>query len=234
MCCCSTSLDGWRSPNRHPKTNPGYPNPEHSGGLFITIEGIEGSGKTTLARLIGEYLTKAGRKVVITAEPGGSAVGDAVREIVLHCEEAMSDRAELLLFEAARAQHVDTVIRPALEAGSVLICDRFTDSSLAYQGYARGLDLGEVASLNTYATSGLVPDIAILLDLPAEAGLARQRKIDRISSRDIAFHESVRQGFLALAQSEPDRFVVIDATQDIDSVLNEALTGIGHFLVPGS
>ena len=198
-------------------------------GIFITIEGIEGSGKTTLARLIGEHLTKAGRKVVITAEPGGSAVGEAVREIVLHCEEPISDKAELLLFEAARAQHVDTVIRPALEAGSVVICDRFADSSLAYQGCARGLDLQEVASLNVYATSGLVPDITILLDLPAEAGLARQRKIDRISSRDVAFHESVRKGFLALAEAEPERFVVIDATRDIDSVLNEALAGIGRF-----
>ena len=195
--------------------------------IFITIEGIEGSGKTTLASLIGERIAKAGHGVVITAEPGGCAVGEMIREIVLHSEEPISDKAELLLFEAARAQHVDTVIRPALEAGSVVICDRFADSSLAYQGYARGLGLEEIASLNAYATSGLVPDITLLLDLPAEAGLARQRKIDRISSRDTAFHESVRKGFLALAKAEPGRFVVIDATGNIDTVLAAALAGIG-------
>ena len=166
--------------------------------------------------------------MVVTAEPGGCAVGETIREIVLHSEEPISDKAELLLFEAARAQHVDAVIRPALEAGSVVICDRFADSSLAYQGYARGLDLEEIASLNAYATSGLVPDITLLLDLPAEAGLARQSKIDRISSRDVAFHESVRKGFLALAKAEPDRFVVIDATGNIDSVLAAALAGIGR------
>jgi len=196
--------------------------------IFITIEGIEGSGKTTLASLIGERIAKSGRAVMITAEPGGSAVGEMIREIVLHSEEPISDKAELLLFEAARAQHVDAVIRPALEAGSVVICDRFADSSLAYQGYARGLGLEEIASLNAFATSGLVPDITILLDLPAEAGLARQRKIDRISSQDVAFHESVRKGFLALAKAEPDRFVVIDATQNIDSVLAAALVGISR------
>lgn len=201
-------------------------------GLFITIEGIEGSGKTTLAGLIGAHIARAGRGVLVTAEPGGSAVGEAVREIVLHLSELILDKAELLLFEAARAQHVDAVIRPALEAGSVVICDRFTDSSLAYQGYARGLDLAEVASINAYATSGLRPDVTLLLDLPAQTGLARQSKIDRISSQDAAFHGSVRNGFLALAKAEPERFVVIDATRDIDSVLDEALAGIGRLLVP--
>lgn len=216
MCCCSAS--------QYSRAELEFPNPEHSGGLFITIEGIEGSGKTTLASLIGERIAKTGHGVVITAEPGGSAVGEMIREIVLHSQEPISDKAELLLF-GRQAQHVDTVIRPALEAGSMVICDRFADSSLAYQGYARGLGL-EIASLNAYATSGLVPDITILLDLPAEAGLARQRKIDRISSQDIAFHESVRNGFLALAKAEPGRFVVIDATVNINSVLAAALAGI--------
>lgn len=195
--------------------------------LFLTLEGIEGSGKTTLANLLVDHFRARGREVVLTAEPGGCAVGERIRDLLLHSTEPISDKAELLLFEAARAQHVDTVIRPALERCAVVICDRFTDSSLAYQGHARGIDLDTVRSLNHYATSGLVPDLTILLDLPARKGLARQRKVDRISGETEDFHEAVRKGFLSIAQADAGRFVVIDAAQGIEQVLERALAAIG-------
>ena len=199
-------------------------------GLFITLEGIEGSGKTTLAAFLAEYITAQGYKVILTAEPGGSAVGQQIRSILLHTTEQISHKSELLLFEADRAQHVDTVIRPALAEKSVIICDRYTDSTLAYQGYARGINVEEVRQLNSYATSGLEPDITILLDLPAEAGLARQRKIDRISSEDLAFHNAVRTGFLTIAKANPDRIVIIDATQQQQTVQSQAQQAIRSLL----
>lgn len=199
-------------------------------GLFVTLEGIEGSGKTTVAALVARSIAELGRSVVITAEPGGCKLGYQVRSILLDSTCPISDRAELLLFEAARAQHVETVIRPALEANSVIICDRYTDSSLAYQGYARGLDVEQVRQLNCYATGGLVPDATILLDLPVEAGLARQQKIDRISSEDLAFHSAVREGFLAIARAEPDRITIIDATQQLQTVQSQTEQVIINFL----
>lgn len=194
--------------------------------LFITLEGIEGSGKTTLAEKLSRHFKSLRCEVVSIAEPGGSGLGIRIRELLLSSLEPISDNAELLLFEASRAQLVDTIIKPALERGAIVICDRFADSSLAYQGYARGIDVNQVRQLNCFATSGLTPDITILLDLSADAGLARQSKIDRISSEDMAFHERVREGFLAVARSEPDRFVIIDAMQDEDSVLEQALKAL--------
>lgn len=195
-------------------------------GFFLTIEGIEGAGKSSLAELLQKELESRGWSVVVTAEPGGDTVGQRIRSLLLDPECCISDRAELLLFEAARAQHVDTTIKPALKTGSVVICDRYTDSSLAYQGYARGIDLSTVVMLNNYATGGLGPDLTILLDLPVTAGLARQRKVDRVSQERLEFHEAVRQGFLAIARSEPDRIVVIDATQDLDQVYQQALEAV--------
>lgn len=196
-------------------------------GLFITLEGVEGSGKTTLAERLSRHFKALGREVVLIAEPGGSGLGIHIRELLLSSVEPISDNAELLLFEASRAQLVDTIINPALERGAVVICDRFADSSIAYQGYARGIDIHQVRQINYFATSGLLPDITFLLDLPADAGLARQRKIDRISSEDISFHERVREGFLAVAMSEPDRFVIIDARQDEESVFAQAVNALG-------
>ncbi|MGB9620485.1 MAG: dTMP kinase [Armatimonadota bacterium] len=191
-------------------------------GFFITIEGIEGSGKSTLAAHLAGQLARQGGEVVVTAEPGGDPVAEQIRRFLLHSADAISDRAELLLFEAARAQHVEKTILPALKRGAVVICDRFTDSSLAYQGLARGLGLEVVTELNEFATGGLRPDLTILLDLPAEVGLSRTRSKDRFSSEGIEFHNAVREGYLAIAAREPDRFVIIDAGRPVDEVVRQA------------
>ena len=195
-------------------------------GLFVTIEGIEGSGKTTLARALEKELEAQGLDVVVTVEPGGDRVGESIRTLVLDSSNDISDRGELLLFEAARAQHTDKVIRPALQRGAVVICDRFADSSTAYQGYARGIDLDTVRMLNDYATGGLTPGLTILLDLPAPDGLERQQTTDRFSAETVAFHEAVRKGYLSLAAEEPGRFVVIDAGMDRGAVLRRAMQAI--------
>lgn len=193
-------------------------------GFFVTIEGIEGAGKSSLSKALFERLSLHGREIVVTREPGGTKLGDSIRRVLLESEK-LSDRAELLLFEAARAQHIDDVILPALRRGAVVICDRYTDSSIAYQSGARGIDAELVEELNRFATNGLSPNLTILLDLPAEVGLARQMKVDRISSEGIAFHESVRRGYLNQASAEPQRFVIVDATRSFDEVTRE-VTGI--------
>lgn len=197
-----------------------------SRGFFLTIEGIEGAGKSTLAQALAEWMSSRGREVIVTREPGGTAIGDSIRQLLLESGEGMSNRTELMLFEAARAQHVDHVIAPALARGAVVICDRFTDSSLAYQSAARGIDLGLVNQLNDFATCGLKPDLTIVLDLPAEAGLARQKSLDRISSEGLAFHESVREAYLAIAKTKNDRIRVVDATGSFTRVLDQALNAI--------
>lgn len=191
-------------------------------GLFVTIEGIEGAGKSTLASALAYELRLLGFKVVVTAEPGGGEVGDSIRRILLNSANIISDKAELLLFEAARAQHVDSKILPALGDGSIVICDRFTDSTIAYQGYARGIDINTIKWLNEYATSGLIPNVTILLDLPTKTGIGRQIEIDRVSSQAIAFHEIVRNAYLSLAKAEPDRIIILDATKDLDEVKTQA------------
>jgi len=195
-------------------------------GLLITIEGIEGAGKTTLAAALAERLRGRGDEVVVTSEPGGGPIGERIRQILLDPSSLITDRTELLLFEAARAQHVETLIRPALERGAVVICDRYTDSSIAYQGAARGLGTDAVRQLNDFATGGLRPDLTILLDLPAQDGLARQSRVDRVSSEGQAFHEAVRQGFLEAAKAEPDAFVVIDASKPFQLVVEEAVVAV--------
>jgi dTMP kinase len=197
--------------------------------LFLAIEGIEGTGKSTLMGAITAALRAQGRDVVMTREPGGTPLGDAVREIFLNSAMAVAPWAEALLVNAARAQHVADVIRPALAAGRTVICDRFTDSTLAYQGYGRGLDLDPLRAVCAIAAGGLDPELTLLLDLPVSVARVRLRErsgvVDRIELEDDVFHERVRRGFLAIARAST-RHRVIDATQAPGRVLEEALDAI--------
>ncbi len=184
-------------------------------GFFLSFEGTEGTGKTTQARLLFERLKDEGRDVVLTFEPGGTVIGSRIREILLLPEHLeMSAITELLLYNAARAQHLAEKILPAIKEGKIIITDRFSDSTVAYQCYARGIDIALIMSLDRLATGGLQPDLTILFDLDAEAGLARNRganKTDRIELEDIAFHRRVREGYLAIAKAAPDRVSIVDA-----------------------
>ena len=182
-------------------------------GTFITFEGPEGGGKSTQIRLLAERLTAQGITVRITREPGGTHIGEAVRHLLQHDERPdaeMSFRTEVLLFCASRAQIVAEIIRPALERGEWVLCDRFTDSTLAYQGYGRGLPLDLLRTLNDFATDGLTPDLTILLDISTDEGFrrvaARVASQDRIERAARAFHERLREGYLEMARGEPERF----------------------------
>lgn len=186
--------------------------------MFITLEGPEGSGKTTLAAGLRARLTATGYDVLVTREPGAGEVGSAIRQILLHGEQ-LDPKSELMLFLADRAQHVATMVRPHLEKGFVVICDRYADSTVVYQGYARGLDIEWLRQLNGFATGGLVPDLTILLDLPPEAGLERVAHKDRLDSEPLAFHQRVRDGFLSEAKLAHGRWLVVDATRGPDDVL---------------
>lgn len=178
--------------------------------MFITLEGGEGVGKTTQQALLALQLRQAGYPCLCTREPGGTALGRALREILLH-GDPLTPLAELFLYAADRAEHVQKCILPALAAGQVVVCDRFTDSTLAYQGYGRGLDLQQVRQLNHLATGGLQPHLTLWLDLPPEVGLARSGLADRLEQERLEFHRRVHQGFQALAAAEPQRIVRIDA-----------------------
>jgi dTMP kinase len=192
--------------------------------MFIVIEGIESSGKTTLLKRLLERFAIAGRDVLSTREPGGTAMGDAVRTIFLDRTLDISPLREALLANASRAQHITQVVRPALKAGRAVLCDRFTDSTLAYQGYGRGLDLDALRRLCEYAADGVQPDLVLLLDLPVDAARkrleARAYGEDRIEREDDGFHERVRSGFLELAKAPGHR--IIDATQSPTAVSDEA------------
>lgn len=202
--------------------------------MFITLEGGDGSGKTTQAELLREWLTSEGRTVVRTREPGGTDVGVEIREIVLHHEGDIAPRAEALLYAADRAHHVATVVRPALERGDVVIQDRYIDSSVAYQGAGRVLDAEAVRGLSEWATDGLVPDLTILLDLEAEAARGRldeaRTRFDRLEAEASEFHDRVRSAYLALAASEPDRFLVVDAAQPVDQIAEVVRARVAHLL----
>ena len=191
-------------------------------GIFITFEGGDGTGKSTQVRLLAEWLTQQGRAVVTTREPGGTEVGTALREIVLHHRGEIDPRAEALLYAADRAQHIGTLVRPALERGDVVVQDRYIDSSVAYQGAGRVLDAAEIKRISLWAAGDLIPDLTVLLDLPgdvARARLAGEHKVfDRLENERDDFHERVRTGFLALAANEPQRFLVVDATQEIEQI----------------
>jgi len=193
--------------------------------VFITVEGPEGAGKTTQVLRLADRLAGAGLAVTRTREPGGTSAGERIRGVLLEARaEPMTPLAEALLFCAARAELVARVVRPALAAGGTVLCDRFADATLAYQGYGRGLPLDRLAALSAEATGGLVPDLTLLLDLPVGVGLARRRgdgAWNRFDAASEAFHDRVRRGYLALAAREPDRWVVIDAGGSVDSVAGE-------------
>lgn len=178
--------------------------------MFITLEGGEGVGKTTQQALLVERLRQEGYACLCTREPGGTALGKTLRELLLH-GDPFSPLAELLLYAADRAEHVSKVIAPALAAGQVVVCDRFTDSTLAYQGYGRGLDLEKIRQLNHLATGGLQPHLTLWLDLPPEVGLARSGSCDKLEQEHLEFHRRIYQGFQALAAAEPQRIVRISA-----------------------
>jgi dTMP kinase len=191
-------------------------------GVFITLEGPEGAGKSTQLPLLCNWLEAQGHRVLCTRNPGGTDIGQQIRKIVLDpANKAMVPMAELMLYAADRAQHVEEVVKPALAAGTIVVCDRFGDSTLAYQGYGRGLDLTLLRALNEMATDGVRPDMTVLLDVPSEVGLervAKSRAIDRLEDEAIAFHHRLRDGYLALAAEDPDRFTVVDATQPAQKV----------------
>jgi dTMP kinase len=199
-------------------------------GLFITLEGPDGSGKSSLLPRLAAALAAAGCEVVATREPGSTPLGERIRSLVLDTEPRIdrSGRADALLFAASRAQHVDEVIVPALARGAIVLCDRYADSSLAYQGSGSGVPMDDLRVVQRFATAGLVPDLTILLDLPVEEGL--RRKADEITRfeafQDLAYHERVRAAFLGFAAAEPGRYAVVDATAAADEVLAASIDSV--------
>lgn len=191
-------------------------------GLFITFEGGDGSGKSTQALMLTQWLTGEGHTVVRTREPGGTEVGIEIRELVLHHRGEIDPRAEALLYAADRAQHIATLVRPALERGEIVIQDRYFDSSVAYQGAGRVLDAAEIRNLSLWASESLIPDVTILLDLDETVARARldaaAKRFDRLENEKAEFHSRVRRGFLDLAAAEPERFLVLDAALPADEL----------------
>ncbi len=204
-------------------------------GIFISMEGPDGSGKTTQIELLKDFLKSKGYdEIIITREPGGTRISEAVREIILNKEYTeMSYTAEALLYASARAQLVSEVIKPALDAGKAVISDRFVDSSAVYQGIARGLGVDEIYRLNNFAIQGIMPDLTIHLDLPATIGISRkknQAELDRMESETIDFHERVAQGYRDLADIAPDRIKTIDATLPINEIHEKIVSYISKLL----
>ena len=192
-----------------------------SRGIFISFEGIDGCGKTTQIELLTVYLLKNNKEVVLTREPGGCEIAESIREMILSTESKLGDRGELMLYLAARAEHVDQIIEPALRSDKWVISDRFSDATFAYQGYGRGLDSSMITTLNNVATNGLIPDITILLDIDVDEAYGRRDlrgKPDRLEQSGRDFFERTREGYLALAKAEPTRFIVVDASQSISNV----------------
>lgn len=188
-------------------------------GLFITFEGADGCGKTTQIKLVKDYLEKSGYEVVLTREPGAKGLGEKIREILLNYDGIVSDRCESFLFLADRAQNIDTIVNPAVEKGKIVLCDRHIDSTVAYQGYGRGLNLERINKLNLLATDGRVPDLTIVFDIDVETSMQRVGKEkDRMESAGIEFHNRVRNGYLEIAKNEPERVKVVDGRKGIEKV----------------
>jgi dTMP kinase len=203
-------------------------------GVFITLEGGDGVGKSTQSALLRGWLEERGREVVVTREPGGSELGAEIREMVLHRRGHIAPRAEALLYAADRAHHIETVVRPALERDAVVLQDRYLDSSVAYQGAGRVLDAGEIRELSLWAAEGLLPDLTVLLDLDQVAARVRldaaRTRFDRLEAERGEFHERVRQAFLALAHAEPDRFLVVDAARPREEIADVIRTRAAQLL----
>jgi len=188
-------------------------------GLFITFEGADGCGKTTQIELLDKYLREKGYSTLLTREPGAKGLGVKLREILLNYDGEVSPQAESFLFLADRAQHIDCIIKPALKEGTIILCDRHTDSTVAYQGYGRGLDLERIKTLNEIATSGLKPDLTIVFDIDVETSMARVGKNkDRMESAGVEFFNRVRNGYLEIAKQEPQRVKVIDSSDTIENI----------------
>ena len=202
--------------------------------MFITLEGPEGSGKTTQIPELAEFLHQAGHDVLTTREPGGTPISDQIRAILLDKENtSMHPRTEILLFQASRAQHVEQVIRPHLQKGGIVLCDRYADSTMAYQGYGYGLDIEELGNIIDFATGGLKPDLILLLDVEPEIGLQRRNQggdINRLDAYDLTFHHRVREGYQQLAQADPNRWVTVDADQPPDFVQREIRKAVTTYL----
>lgn len=193
-------------------------------GLFITFEGVDGCGKTTQINLLKEYFEKQGRTVILTREPGAKGLGIKLREILLNYDGEVSPNCESFLFLADRAQHIDTIIKPAVERGEIVLCDRHTDSTVAYQGYGRGLDLDRINMLNDIATSGMKPDLTFIFDIDTDTSMLRVGKEkDRMESAGIEFFKRVREGYLAIAKNEPKRVKLIDGSKTIDDIHNQVI-----------
>jgi dTMP kinase len=199
-------------------------------GVFITLEGPDGSGKSSVLARLGAVLAAGGCDAVTTREPGSTPFGELMRRLVLDPDPPVDrgGRADALLFAASRAQHVEDVIAPALQRGAVVVCDRFADSSLAYQGAGSGVPMDELRAVQRFATGGLVPDLTILLDLPVEVGLSRKAaEITRFEAyQDVAYHERVRAAFLAFAAAEPERYAIVDAAAPLDEVVGAAVRAL--------
>ena len=191
-------------------------------GLFITFEGADGCGKTTQLKNIERFLVEKGYDIVTTREPGALDIGQKIRNILLHHKGIVADRCEMFLFLADRAQHVETFIKPAINEGKIVLCDRHTDSTIAYQGYGRGQDIELLKSLNRIAVNGLTPDLTFLFDVSAEVAQQRVgREKDRMESAGIEFHKKVREGYLKLQKENPNRIKLINANNSIETVFNE-------------
>jgi dTMP kinase len=192
-------------------------------GLFIAFEGGDGAGKSTQVGLLREALERAGRTVTVTRQPGGTPLGQQIRDLVLHGDH-VAPRAEALLYAADKAHHVEMLIRPALQRGDVVITDRYVDSSVAYQGAGRGLGAGEIHDLNVWAVDGLLPDLTVVVDISADEGRRRRGEVhDRLESEGDAFHEAIRQHFLAMAAGNPQRYTVVDGTAPPEAVHAEVM-----------
>ncbi|WP_458353726.1 dTMP kinase [Peribacillus frigoritolerans] len=205
-------------------------------GIFITMEGPEGAGKTTITQMLGKALQQEGYQILLTREPGGVPISEQIREVILNKDNtAMDSRTEALLYAAARRQHLVEVVMPELERGGIVLCDRFIDSSLAYQGHARGLDIEEVYNINKFAIGDMMPDATLFFDIDPEEGLRRiqsngEREVNRLDLEALDFHKKVCEGYQFIINRWKDRFIIVDAGRTIDEVFEETKASLLDFL----